>query len=118
MVLRSRPGSRSLGKWQVSYLRRGAKGREKDLAIRTAEATGATYVLAQDPDADRFSAAERRYGRLMASSGLFFSESTSCDFRNRIDGTWITFTGDQLGALFAGRILELHKESGKPLGKT
>jgi len=35
---------------------------EKDLAIRTAEATGATYVLAQDPDADRFSAAERRYG--------------------------------------------------------
>ena len=34
---------------------------EKDLAIRTAEATGATYVLAQDPDADRFAAAERRY---------------------------------------------------------
>ena len=37
----------------------------KDLAIRTAEATGATYVLAQDPDADRFSAAERKYGDLM-----------------------------------------------------
>ena len=35
--------------------------REKDLAIHTAEATGATYVLAQDPDADRFSAAERKY---------------------------------------------------------
>ncbi len=38
---------------------------EKDLAIRTAEATGATYVLAQDPDADRFSAAERKYGGSM-----------------------------------------------------
>jgi phosphomannomutase len=33
----------------------------KDLAIQTAEAMGATYILAQDPDADRFSAAERRY---------------------------------------------------------
>jgi phosphomannomutase len=42
--------------------------REKDLAIRTAEATGATYVLAQDPDADRFSAAERKYGGLTRSS--------------------------------------------------
>jgi hypothetical protein len=39
--------------------------REKDLAIRTADATGAMYVLAQDPDADRFSAAERRYIRFM-----------------------------------------------------
>lgn len=42
--------------------------REKDLSIRTAEATGATYVLAQDPDADRFSAAERKYGDLMRLS--------------------------------------------------
>jgi phosphomannomutase len=65
-----------------------------DLAIRTAEATGATYVLAQDPDADRFSAAERK-----------------------VDGTWVTFTGDQLGAIFAGRILAQYKASGKPLEK-
>jgi len=65
-----------------------------DLAIGTAEATGASYVLAQDPDADRFSAAERR-----------------------VDGTWVMFTGDQLGALFAGRILEQYKVSGKPLDK-
>ncbi|KAI9512434.1 hypothetical protein F5148DRAFT_1279773 [Russula earlei] len=63
-----------------------------DLAIRTAESTGATYVLAQDPDADRFSAAERR-----------------------LDGTWVIFSGDQLGALFAGRTLEVYKMSGKPL---
>jgi len=39
--------------------------RGKDLAIHTAETTGATYVLAQDPDADRFSAAERKYGDLI-----------------------------------------------------
>ncbi|KAH9980248.1 hypothetical protein BGW80DRAFT_1274310, partial [Lactifluus volemus] len=66
--------------------------REKDLAIRTADATGAIYVLAQDPDADRFSAAERRRG-------------------------WTTFTGDQLGSLFAARILKQYKMSGKPLDK-
>jgi len=28
---------------------------------------------------------------------------------------WVMFTGDQLGALFAGRVLEQYKESGKPL---
>ncbi|KAI0304403.1 hypothetical protein B0F90DRAFT_1625617 [Multifurca ochricompacta] len=61
----------------------------KDLAMRTADTTGATYVLAQDPDADRFSAAERR-----------------------VDGTWVIFTGDQLGTLFAGRILDQYKISG------
>jgi len=30
------------------------------LAIKTAEASNAKYVLAQDPDADRFAAAERQ----------------------------------------------------------
>jgi phosphomannomutase len=30
------------------------------LAIKTAEASSANYVLAQDPDADRFAAAERQ----------------------------------------------------------
>ena len=29
----------------------------------------------------------------------------------------MAFTGDQLGALFAGRILAQYKASGKPLGK-
>ncbi|KAI9443236.1 hypothetical protein H4582DRAFT_2109603 [Lactarius indigo] len=65
-----------------------------DLAIRTAGAAGATYVLAQDPDADRFCAAERR-----------------------ADGSWVIFTGDQLGVLFAGKIFERYKASGKPLDK-
>jgi hypothetical protein len=33
----------------------------QDLAIATANEKGAPYVLAQDPDADRFSAAENWY---------------------------------------------------------
>lgn len=37
--------------------------------------------------------------------------------RNRVDGTWVMFTGNQLGTLFAARILEQYKASGKPLGK-
>lgn len=64
-----------------------------DLAIATADAKGASYVLAQDPDADRFSAAE------------------NCD------GKWITFTGDQLGTLFAYHVFETYKASSKPIGK-
>jgi len=65
-----------------------------DLALRTAEKEDATYVLAQDPDADRFSAAEKMP-----------------------NGEWVTFTGDQLGTLFAARALDTYKSSGKPLNK-
>ncbi|KAG2348449.1 Phosphoglucomutase, first 3 domain-containing protein [Suillus weaverae] len=64
-----------------------------DLAIATANTKGASYVLAQDPDADRFSAAE------------------NCD------GKWVTFTGDQLGTLFAYHVFETYKASSKPIGK-
>ncbi|EIM85880.1 uncharacterized protein STEHIDRAFT_121879 [Stereum hirsutum FP-91666 SS1] len=64
-----------------------------DLAIATASRNDASYVLAQDPDADRFSAAER------GPNG------------------WKIFTGDQLGTIFAGQILEQYKASGKPLAK-
>ncbi|KAG1736758.1 hypothetical protein EDB19DRAFT_1637442 [Suillus lakei] len=64
-----------------------------DLAIATANAKGASYVLAQDPDADRFSAAE------------------NCDRK------WVTFTGDQLGTLFAYHVFEAYKASGKPIDK-
>lgn len=31
--------------------------------------------------------------------------------------SWTTFTGDQLGVLFASRILDTFKASGKPLAK-
>jgi len=51
------------------------------------------YVLAQDPDADRFCAAEK------------------------VNGEWSIFTGDQLGAIFAAYCLENYKLSGKPLNK-
>ncbi|KIM58711.1 hypothetical protein SCLCIDRAFT_127650 [Scleroderma citrinum Foug A] len=63
-----------------------------DLAISTAIETGADYVLAQDPDADRFSAAEKE-----------------------VNGQWRTFTGDQLGSLFASHVLDAYKATGKPL---
>ncbi|KAF8892671.1 hypothetical protein BD779DRAFT_1202307 [Infundibulicybe gibba] len=66
-----------------------------DLAIKSADNSGATYVLAQDPDSDRFSAAEK----------------------SRSDGSWFNFTGDQLGVLFGHRIFEIYKSSGKPVSK-
>ncbi|KAI6126214.1 hypothetical protein EV401DRAFT_1854927 [Pisolithus croceorrhizus] len=69
------------------------KGKQ-DLALSEATASGANYVLAQDPDADRFTAAERG-----------------------TDGSWFLFTGDQLGALFASHVLSKYKATGKPLGK-
>ncbi|KDQ20355.1 hypothetical protein BOTBODRAFT_51664 [Botryobasidium botryosum FD-172 SS1] len=65
-----------------------------DLAIREADTMGALYVLAQDPDADRFAAAEKQP-----------------------DGTWRIFSGDQLGALLAAWTMEAYKATGKPLDK-
>ncbi|PBK96517.1 hypothetical protein ARMGADRAFT_699497 [Armillaria gallica] len=65
-----------------------------DLAMKTAVKNNINYVLAQDPDSDRFAAAERQP-----------------------TGEWIAFTGDQLGVLFAARILETYQDSGKPLDK-
>eukprot|EP00667_Euglena_gracilis_P009583 EG_transcript_9737 len=50
-----------------------------DIALAEAEAKGADYVIATDPDADRFVAAERR----AAGAG------------------WHVFSGDELGVLFA-----------------
>ncbi|KIY71646.1 hypothetical protein CYLTODRAFT_345563 [Cylindrobasidium torrendii FP15055 ss-10] len=65
-----------------------------NLALETANAENATYVLAQDPDADRFAAAE-----------------------HLPDGTWHAFTGDQLGTLFAAHVFSKYRSSGKPLSK-
>ncbi|KAL8950231.1 MAG: hypothetical protein Q9222_003720 [Ikaeria aurantiellina] len=48
-----------------------------DLAIRTANNINATLILANDPDADRFAAAEK------------------------VDNVWHQFTGDQMGILLA-----------------
>lgn len=49
-----------------------------ELAMRAAEEVAATLVMSNDPDADRFAAAERQK-----------------------DGSWTRFTGDELGILFA-----------------
>ncbi|CAE6463620.1 unnamed protein product [Rhizoctonia solani] len=65
-----------------------------DLAIKTANASGSAYVFAQDPDSDRFAAAQKKP-----------------------DGTWFVFSGDQLGSLFAAWTLEGYKASGRPIDK-
>ena len=48
------------------------------IALAEAEETGCDYVLANDPDADRFTACEKQR-----------------------DGSWYQFSGDELGLLFA-----------------
>ncbi|RXW24163.1 hypothetical protein EST38_g1705 [Candolleomyces aberdarensis] len=69
------------------------KGYE-DLALATADANGINHVLAQDPDSDRFSAAEKQPS-----------------------GKWHVFTGDQLGTLFASFIIEQYKARSADLSK-
>ncbi|KAL7413282.1 phosphoglucomutase 1 [Mrakia frigida] len=64
-----------------------------DLAMKHATSIGAQVVLANDPDADRFTAAERNG-----------------------DG-WTVFTGDQIGSLFASWVLDGYKASGKPMDR-
>lgn len=65
-----------------------------DLALATADKEGVKYVLAQDPDSDRFSAAEKSP-----------------------TGEWINFTGDQLGILFASQVLDRYRGSEKSIDK-
>lgn len=56
-----------------------------DLAIQTAERSGTTVIVANDPDADRFAAAEKLE-----------------------NGKWHQFTGNQMGALLASHVLETY----------
>ncbi|PNS21690.1 hypothetical protein CAC42_1544 [Sphaceloma murrayae] len=59
-------------------------------AIKTASKSGDRVILANDPDADRFAAAEL------------------------VEGKWIQFTGNQLGVLLASHVLEnMMPEGGK-----
>jgi len=78
--------------------------------LETAEREGAQYVLAQDPDSDRFSAAEKRCVTKCAARFFLDEDFTS-------EGQWTMFTGDQLGVLFAHHAFEIYKSSGKPLEK-
>eukprot|EP00922_Rhytidocystis_sp_ex-Travisia-forbesii_P053142 GHVS01078816.1.p1 GENE.GHVS01078816.1~~GHVS01078816.1.p1 ORF type:complete len:753 (+),score=139.45 GHVS01078816.1:201-2459(+) len=57
-----------------------------DMAMRKAEEHNSSIVLASDPDADRFAAAEK--GK---------------------DGKWHIFSGDELGILFADFLLSSHQ---------
>lgn len=50
-----------------------------DIAKIKADETGANIILANDPDADRFAVA----------------------VKDRLSGSWVQLTGNQLGALFA-----------------
>ncbi|KAJ3913861.1 hypothetical protein F5877DRAFT_93012 [Lentinula edodes] len=65
-----------------------------DLAIAQAKNCNANYVLAQDPDSDRFSACE-----IHPAGGVTI------------------FTGDQLGTIFAAHVFETYRDSGKSLSK-
>ncbi|KAF8509509.1 hypothetical protein BU17DRAFT_77825 [Hysterangium stoloniferum] len=72
-----------------------------DIALEDGNKMNANYVLAQDPDADRFTAAEK----WQVISHL------------HVGGEWKVFSGDMLGIVFAARIFDLYKASGKPLNK-
>lgn len=60
-----------------------------DLAIEHAEQCNATFVLANDPDADRFAAAEKLPS-----------------------GKWVQFTGNQLGTLLAHHVWQRYSSKG------
>ena len=82
----------------------------QDLALSTADYHRVRYVLAQDPDSDRFAAAEKSY----VEDGQY--NSAFSYVRDSDDGTGSIFTGDQLGAVFAAWVVRAWKASGKPLG--
>ncbi|OMJ12317.1 putative phosphoribomutase [Smittium culicis] len=65
-----------------------------DMAKRVADENNATIVLANDPDADRFAAAEKQN-----------------------DGSWFVFSGDQLGILLAHFALILAKSKNIDVSK-
>ncbi|KAF9351102.1 Phosphoglucomutase-3 [Mortierella sp. NVP85] len=60
------------------------------LAFKTADEAGASVVFANDPDADRFTVAEKQDS-----------------------GEWVLFTGNQIGTMFACNALDNWRASGK-----
>lgn len=80
------------------------------MAIATADREASNYILAQDPDSDRFSAAEKQYV-------VFVFSLISSSSRRRPSGKWHIFTGDQLGTLFASHIVQKRKQAGGDLSK-
>lgn len=82
----------------------------KDLAIEEAIASGAQYVLSQDPDADRFTAAQK----LCVATQILLPYISQ--FSYSADGSWKLFSGDQIGAVLAAWTLECYRRRGDPLG--
>jgi len=63
-----------------------------DLSIAKANETGATVILANDPDADRLAIAEKQR-----------------------DGKWFSFSGNQIGVLIGAYMWENFKDSGEKI---
>jgi len=82
------------------------------LALRTANHIGAHYILAQDPDADRFSAGEKE----LVYYSQFFTKGL-LNFDSSPKGEWNIFTGDQIGIIFASKIFQDYQLSDQPLDK-
>lgn len=74
----------------------------------------ALYVLAQDPDVDRFSAAEK----LLVFFFSYVNSQVNFSYP-RVNGKWKVFSGDQLGTILAAWTLHCHKllKPQTPLGK-
>lgn len=72
-------------------------------------------MLAQDPDADRFAAAERGFVYPLPVASIC---SISAHLYHSSDGKWIVFSGDMLGAVFAARILEVSPVHEYPILKS
>lgn len=82
----------------------------QDLAMATADRECSSYILAQDPDSDRFSAAEKQCVSFLHAANTLLKTQRST-------GKWHIFTGDQLGSLFASYLVEKRKNAGKGLSK-
>jgi phosphomannomutase len=78
-----------------------------DAACATADASGATLVIANDPDADRLAAAE---WIAEGTTGLIYAGPRTPG--NNRKGQWRVFSGNQVGALLAGWTWEGYVQSG------
>jgi phosphoglucomutase len=82
-----------------------------DLAMKTADNLSRDIIIANDPDADRFAAAEK-------VKCVYIQPSLQRVSNKLKSGSWFKFTGDQIGILLASFLLDAFKgkrERTKPL---